>query len=211
MLYNRILRSTGENDRIDSQPQSFYRKKFLAARSDRDRKGKKMIREANEKDLEDILMIYNEAILNTTAVYTYKPETLKDRKQWYERKVNEGFPILVYEEGNKVRGFATFGTFRAWPAYKYSIEHSIYVDKQYRNKGIASSLMEEIIQLAEEKDYMILVAGIDATNKGSITFHEKFGFEHAGTIKKAGYKFNQWLDLAFYQLELSGPEHPTEE
>ncbi len=58
---------------------------------------------------------------------------------------------------------------------------------------------------------MTLIAGIDATNDKSIAMHEKFGFVHSGTIKKAGFKFNRWLDLAFYQLELNGPENPAEE
>ena len=84
-----------------------------------------MIREANEKDLKDILEIYNDAILNTTAIYAYKIQTLEERKQWYEKKKQDGYPVLVFEENDKVIGFATFGPFREWPAYKYTIEHSI--------------------------------------------------------------------------------------
>ncbi|MEH7399337.1 N-acetyltransferase family protein, partial [Priestia megaterium] len=84
-----------------------------------------MIREATKEDLMDILDIYNDAILNTTVVYTYKPETLEDRAVWYNQKLDQGYPILVCEQDNRVVGFASFGPFRAWPAYKYSIEHSI--------------------------------------------------------------------------------------
>lgn len=68
-----------------------------------------MIREANEKDLKGILKIYNDAILNTTSVYKYKIQTLEERKQWYEKKKQDGYPLLVFEEDNKVVGFATFG------------------------------------------------------------------------------------------------------
>lgn len=118
--------------------------------------------------------------------------------------MDAGYPILVSEQAGKVAGFATFGPFRDWPAYKYSIEHSIYVDKGYRKKGIASSLMNEIIAIAREREYKMMVAGIDAENEKSIVMHEKFGFVHAGTIKNIGFKFNQWRDLAFYQLELNG-------
>ncbi|MED0963730.1 N-acetyltransferase family protein [Bacillus paramycoides] len=170
-----------------------------------------MIREATKKDLTFILNIYNDAILNTTAVYAYKPVTLENRKDWYEQKQADGYPILVYELDNKVVGFATFGPFRAWPAYKYSIEHSVYVDKEYRKNGIGSSLMEELITIAKEREYMILIAGIDAENEKSIAMHKNFGFVYSGTISKAGYKFNRWLDLAFYQLELNGPVKPIEE
>ena len=76
-----------------------------------------MIREANKKDLEDILEIYNDAIMNTTAIYTYKPETLEEKKQWYEKKKQGGYPLLVFEEDNRVVGFATFGPFRACLLY----------------------------------------------------------------------------------------------
>ena len=170
-----------------------------------------MIREAMKKDLTFILDIYNDAILNTTAVYAYKPVTLENRKDWYEQKQADGYPILVYELDNKVVGFATFGPFRAWPAYKYSIEHSVYVDKGYRKNGIGTSLMKALIAIAKEREYMTLIAGIDAENEKSIAMHKNFGFVYSGTISKAGYKFNRWLDLAFYQLELNGPVKPIEE
>jgi L-amino acid N-acyltransferase len=105
-----------------------------------------------------------------------------------------------------VVGFATFGHFRAWPAYKYSIENSVYVDKEYRKKGIGTSLMKELIAIANESEYMTLIAGIDEANEESIAMHKNFGFVHSGTIRKAGFKFNKWLNLAFYQLELNGPK-----
>ncbi|KAA0766613.1 GNAT family N-acetyltransferase [Bacillus sp. SH5-2] len=170
-----------------------------------------MIREATIQDLAFILDIYNDAILYTTAVYAYKPVTLENRRDWYEQKKADGYPIFVYELDNKVVGFATFGPFRAWPAYKYSIEHSVYVDKYYRKNGIGTSLMKTLIEIAKERGYMTLIAGIDAENEKSIALHQNYGFVHAGTIKKAGYKFDKWLDLAFYQLELNGPVNPIEE
>ncbi|MGH0947906.1 GNAT family N-acetyltransferase [Bacillus mycoides] len=170
-----------------------------------------MIREAMKEDVTFILDIYNDAIFNSTAVYAYKPVTLENRIDWYEQKKADDYPILVYELDNKVVGFATFGPFRAWSAYKYSIEHSIYVDKEYRKNGIGKSLMKELIAIAQKREYMTLIAGIDAENEKSIALHQNYGFVHAGTIKKAGYKFNRWLDLAFYQLELNGPGNPIEE
>ena len=169
-----------------------------------------MIRHILEKDLNDILEIYNDAIINTTAVYDYTPHTLEDRRLWYKQKIEGGYPILVFEENNKVIGFATFGQFRAWQAYKYTIEHSVYVHKAYRKKGIGTMLLEEIIEIANKQNYATLIAGIDAVNEKSIKVHERLGFTHSGTIKKAGFKFGKWLDLAFYQLDLKGPERPTE-
>lgn len=170
-----------------------------------------MIREADEKDLKGILKIYNDAILNTTAVYKYKIQTLEERKQWYEKKKQDGYPVLVFEENNRVVGFATFGPFRESPAYKYTVEHSVYVHKDYRNQGIATKLMENIIKIANEREYATIVAGIDASNESSIKMHERIGFQHSGTVTKAGFKFGKWLDLAFYQLNLTGPKIPSEE
>ncbi|OOM15869.1 GNAT family N-acetyltransferase [Clostridium saccharobutylicum] len=170
-----------------------------------------MIRNASEKDLRDILEIYNDAILNTTAIYAYNPHTLPDRIEWYNQKMKDGYPLLVFEENDKAIGFATFGPFRAYPAFKYTIEHSVYVHKDYRNHGIGKKLMKELIKIADEKGYATLVAGIDAANEGSIKMHENMGFKYSGTISKSGFKFGKWLDLAFYQLDLKGPKNPVEE
>ncbi|MFB9327813.1 GNAT family N-acetyltransferase [Paenibacillus aurantiacus] len=170
-----------------------------------------MIREATGHDLDGILEIYNEAIANTTAVYDYKVHTLEDRKRWLEKKQKDGYPVLVFEKNNQVAGFATFGPFRAWPAYKYTIEHSVYVNKELRQEGIATKLLQALIHIANRRQYATLVAGIDASNEKSIKLHEKLGFEYSGVIKRAGYKFGTWLDLAFYQLQLNGPSHPTEQ
>lgn len=163
-----------------------------------------MIRHAEEKDLITIRDIYNDAILNTTVIYEYEPFSLENRKRWFQQKKENGFPVIVFEEKNQVMGFATFGLFRARPAYQYTIEHSIYVHKEYRRKGIGKRLLKEIIQIATEQEYATLVAGIDSENRGSILMHQQFGFTYSGTIKKAGYKFGKWLDLVFYQLILKG-------
>ncbi|MBU3160626.1 GNAT family N-acetyltransferase [Clostridium frigoris] len=169
-----------------------------------------MIRDANLNDLHDILEIYNDAILHTTAIYDYKAHTIEERIQWYEKKIQEGYPIIVFEENSKVIGFATFGSFRPWPAFKYTIEHSIYVHEKYSNKGIGTTLLKEIIRICDEREFATMVAGIDGSNENSIKMHEKLGFKYSGTINKAGYKFEKWLNLVFYQLELKGPNNPLE-
>lgn len=170
-----------------------------------------MIREATVQDLEEILEIYNDAIVNSTAVYSYEPQTLENRVNWFEQKQAEGFPIIVFESEGRVAGFATFGTFRAWPAFKYSVEHSIYVSSNFRKQGIGRTLLKELISLANAGEYKTLIGGIDASNDKSIALHTQLGFTHSGTIQNAGYKFNRWLDLAFYQLDLDGPKQPTED
>ncbi|MEB6342300.1 GNAT family N-acetyltransferase [Mammaliicoccus sciuri] len=161
-----------------------------------------MIRLANEEDLKDILYIYNDAIKNTTAVYTYDETTLEERHKWFNTKVENNQPVIVYEVDGQVAGFATYGSFRDWPAYQYTIEHSIYVNPDFRRQGIASKLLLEIIDLAKKNGYKTIVAGIDGDNQGSIDLHKKLGFKYSGKIEKVGYKFDKWLDLDFYQIFL---------
>lgn len=170
-----------------------------------------MIRRAVERDLFKVLEIYNDAVLNTTAVYTYNAQTLEERKLWFQKKIENHLPVLVFEENNEVLGFATYGPFRDWPAYKYTIEHSVYVDAGSRRLGIGNALVKEIISIANEQKYATIVAGIDAFNENSIKMHVKLGFEYSGTIRRAGFKFGKWLDLAFYQINLQGPENPLDE
>ena len=165
-----------------------------------------MIRSMEARDLPEVLAIYNDIILTSTAVYINEPQTLQEKKKWYTERNLAGYPLLVYEEEGEVAGFATYSQFRPYPGYQYTMEHSVYVHKAHYQKGIATKLMRELIRIAEAQGVKTLVAGIDALNMGSIKAHEKLGFEHVGTIKNAGSKFGQWLDLVFYQLHLPGPK-----
>jgi phosphinothricin acetyltransferase len=168
------------------------------------------IRKAVEKDLEEMLAIYNDIIINTTAVYDYKPHTMEMRRQWFTTKEEQGFPVFVAEENGKVVGFSSIGPFRAWAAYKYSVENSIYVAADQRGKGIGKLLMTPLIQAAEQLNMHTILAGIDATNDASIMLHKKFGFEEVARFKQVGYKFGRWLDLTFLQLVLKTPAQPVE-
>jgi len=157
-------------------------------------------REATIEDLPSILEIYNDAILNTTAVYDYKPHTLEMRKQWFDAKQQQGFPVFVAEEDGEIVGFSSIGPFRAWEAYKYSVENSIYVKEGCRGKGIGKLLLKPLIEAARQLNLHTIIAGIDATNEVSIKLHAQFGFEEVAYFKQVGYKFDRWLDLKFMQL-----------
>lgn len=164
-----------------------------------------------ERHATAILDIFNEAIINSTALYEYHPRTIDTMQKWFGSKVESNFPVVGIENGSgELLGFASYGPFRAWPAYKYSIEHSIYVHAQHRGKGIGTMLLRQLIQLATKSDYHVMVGGIDIQNHASIALHEKLGFVPAGVIKQAGFKFNRWLDLAFYQLIMSTPRQPVD-
>jgi len=160
----------------------------------------------------EILAIFNDAILNSTALYDYKPRTMANMETWFSAKRKGKFPILgAFEDGGALVGFASFGTFRAWPAYKYSIEHSVYVRHDRRRLGLGRLLVLRLIEEAKKQDYHMMVGGIDSSNTASIRLHQSLGFTHCASIKHAGYKFAHWLDLEFYQLLLPTPDKPVEE
>lgn len=156
-----------------------------------------------------ILAILNEAIVNSTALYDYVPRPAESMVAWFKAKEDKQYPVVgVESDDGELLGFASYGSFRAWPAYKYSVEHAIYVHKNHRGKGLGRLLMQHLIERAKEQEYHVLIGGIDMENSGSIALHESLGFVHAGTIRQAGFKFGRWLDLGFYQLVLETPRAP---
>ena len=170
-----------------------------------------IIRCTYQKHADAMLGILNEAIVNTTALYDYEPRTIDDMRDWFQKKQSGGFPIIgIIDENNTLLGFATYGTFRAWPAYKYTVEHSVYVDKKQRGNGIGETLMQHLIAAAKEQQMHVIVGCIDASNEASVAFHEKLGFQRAGTMPQVGFKFGRWLDLALYQLILETPIDPQD-
>ena len=158
-----------------------------------------------------ILAILNEAIVNSTAIYDYKPRTIEFMRSWFETKTKGNYPVIgAQAEDGELMGFASYGSFRAWPAYKYSVEHSVYVDTRFRGRGVGRRLLEAVIEAARAQDYHVLIGGVDATNAASMALHERLGFIHCGAIRQAGFKFGRWLDLSFYQLILTTPLKPTD-
>ncbi len=158
-----------------------------------------------------ILEILNEAIVSSTALYDYEPRSRESMRGWFATKRAAGFPVLgALDDAGQLLGFASYGTFRAWPAYKYSVEHSVYVHKHQRGRGVGETLLRRLISVAEQRDVHVLVGAIDAQNRASVALHRKLGFEHAGTVREAGFKFGRWLDVAFYQLILATPRAPVD-
>ncbi|WP_235562381.1 GNAT family N-acetyltransferase [Methylophilus sp. Leaf414] len=131
---------------------------------------------------------------------------------WFQTKHDNRFPVIgTIDANDTLLGFASYGTFRAWPAYKYTVEHSVYMHKHHRGKGVGLQLMQQLIAAARTNQVHVMVGGIDIANTGSVMLHEKLGFTHAGTIAQAAYKFGRWLDLGFYQLVLDTPQQPVED
>ena len=158
-----------------------------------------------------VLAILNEAIENSTALYDYQARTPAMMDAWYDAKERARYPVIgVVDDANVLLGFGSFGPFRAWPAYKYTVEHSLYVERSHRGQGIGKLLLAELVATATRQDYHTLIGGIDADNAASIALHRRLGFEQCAHIRQAGFKFNRWLDLKFYQRVLDTPAYPMD-
>lgn len=153
-------------------------------------------------DTQNILEIINYNIINSTALYDYHPRSLEQQTAIFEEKLQKGFPVIVATCDGTVVGFGYYGDFRFREAYRFTVEHSVYVANAFHGKGVGKLLMEKLIALAKEQKLHTMVGVIDSENQSSVEFHEKFGFETVGIIKESGYKFDRWLHSVIMQLML---------
>ena len=163
------------------------------------------IRPATERDIPAITAIYNEVVANSNAVWTEKPDSEAERLVWMNARRALGYPVLVATDGPAVIGYGTFGDFRAWPGYRYSVEHSIYIHAGHRGRGLGRSLIDELVSAATALGKHVLIAGIDGCNAASIRLHERAGFVEVARMPEIGRKFGRWLDLVFMQRLLDAP------
>jgi L-amino acid N-acyltransferase YncA len=158
------------------------------------------IRDARIDDLPGVLAIYNDVIATSTAVYRDEPATLDDRREWLDARHSQQYPVLVcVDEANAILGFASFGDFRPWPGYRFTVEHTVHVRADCRGQGVGSALMRRLLDRATALGKHVMIAGVDAENTASLRFHERLGFERVAHFREVGFKFGRWLDLVFLQ------------
>jgi len=160
------------------------------------------VREAREGDLEGLVAIYNDVLATSTAIFSRAPVTLEERTQWWRARASQGYPVLVARDARGVLGYASFGDFRAWPGYRFTVEHSVHVRLGCRGRGVGTVLLTELLARAAALGKHVMIGGVDADNTASIRFHERLGFEQVGRLREVGYKFERWLDLVFLQRRL---------
>jgi L-amino acid N-acyltransferase len=163
------------------------------------------IRDAEAADLPGLLAIYNDVIATSTAIYSYLPTTLEERTTWWRARIGTGYPVLVAVDASGVLGFSTFGDFRTWPGYRFTVEHSVHVRADTRGRGIGKELVKALFPRAAALEKHVMIAGVDAANEASIRFHERLGFEKSGHLREVGHKFDRWLDLVFLQRWINRP------
>jgi phosphinothricin acetyltransferase len=113
--------------------------------------------------------------------------------------VNQRYPVLVAVDHGEVVGFASFGDFRMWPGYRFTVEHTVHVRAGMRGQGVGTALMRLLVERAARLGKHVMIAGVDADNAGSLVFHERLGFTRVAHFREVGFKFGRWLDLVFLQ------------
>lgn len=167
-----------------------------------------LIRDASPADLVALRDIYNDAVLNTTAIWNEVAIDLDNRRAWLELRAQQGFPVLVAEDAGEVVGYASYGPWRAFDGFRETVEHSVYVRADQRGKGVGPQLMQALIDRARAQGLHVMVAAIESGNAASIRLHERLGFATTGQMPQVGQKFGRWLDLTFMQLVLDGRDTP---
>ncbi len=165
-----------------------------------------ILRNAGPGDLAAIAEILNIEIRSGTASWTETPKSVDDMARWFGERLADGYPVLVAEDGGEVLGYASYGPFRPGEGYRGTVEHSVYVARPARGRGIARLLMERLIAAARAAGLARMVGGVSADQPASMALHRDLGFEEQGRLKGVGVKRGQRLDLALMVLALDGGE-----
>ena len=161
------------------------------------------IRPATEADLPLITEIYEHAVLYGTATFELIPPDLAEMTRRYRALVDGGYPYLVAMLDERVAGYAYAGAYRPRPAYRFTVENSIYLDPSFHRRGIGLLLLERLITECEARGFRQMIAVIgDSANAGSIGVHTRGGFKMIGTHPNVGLKFGRWLDTVMMQRDL---------
>lgn len=172
-----------------------------------------LIRASRDEDVAAITAIYTHHVLHGTGTFEIDPPTALDMAARRADVLAKGLPYLVAEEAGQVLGFAYCNWFKPRPAYRFSVEDSIYMAHDAAGQGLGKLLMTELLAALERAGVRRVMAVIgDSDNAGSVGLHRAMGFEHAGTIRSCGWKFGRWLDIVLMQRSLgSGDTTPPKE
>lgn len=161
------------------------------------------IRLTTEADLPAITAIYEHAVRHGTATFELEPPDLTEMTRRYKALMDGGYPYFVAVLGGRVAGYAYAGAYRPRPAYRFTVENSIYLDPSFHRRGIGLALLEKLIVACEARGFRQMIAVIgDSANAGSIGVHTRCGFKMIGTHPSVGLKFGRWLDTVMMQRDL---------
>ena len=164
---------------------------------------KTTINETIEADLHAITEMFAEEVVHGTASWAYTPPTQNEMMAKFKRLTNDNYPWLTARLNEQIVGFSFASAYRPREGYRFLVEDSIYVEKDFGRHGIATRLRGALIEESTSRGYKQMVAVIgDSNNRSSISLHEQLGFHHVGVLTNVGYKFDRWLDSVLMQRAL---------
>jgi phosphinothricin acetyltransferase len=160
-----------------------------------------MIRKATPEDAAGIVNIYNYYVENTTVTFETEPVSTEEMRNRIV-SVSENYPCLVYEENGNVAGYCYAGLWKKRYAYRHTVESTVYIDKNFQQKGIGKALMIKLLEELRKFNLHAVIACITIPNEKSVSLHEKLGFRQVSEFKEVGYKFERWLDVGDWEFIL---------
>ena len=162
-----------------------------------------MIRFATPSDSDQIVEIYNHYVLNTIITFEEDTITSAEMSERIRSTLNSGFPWLVAEQAGEILGYAYASKWKERGAYRHSVESTVYLNSSSYSKGWGSKLYLELLKSLKERNFHVVMGGIALPNPLSIRLHEKCGFEKVAHFKEVGYKFDNWVDVGYWQIKLN--------
>jgi L-amino acid N-acyltransferase len=161
-----------------------------------------LVRLATRGDVQAINDIYNHYVPDSTCTYQEEPEPLALRQQWFANHGHE-HPVTVAQLDGRVVGWGSLSPYHLRSGYRHTVENSVYVHPDYRQRGIGSLLLADLIARAREIGHRAIVAAIDSEQGPSLALHAKHGFKKSGHLSQVGFKCGRWLDVIYLELLLT--------
>jgi phosphinothricin acetyltransferase len=162
-----------------------------------------VVRDCTPADLDVVHALHVDAVLHSTAIWQEVPHPRSYFDVWLAERQADGYPVIVADVDGQVAGYATYSQWRPHQGYRLTVEHSVYVVEAFRGRGIATTLMAELVARATAEGRHVMMAGVCSTNTGSIALHERLGFTTVAVVPEVGRKFDRWLDLTMMRLPLA--------
>ena len=161
-----------------------------------------MLRSATPADAAAIAAIYNHYVLHTIVTFEEEPISAKEMAQRITEVLATGRPWFVWEESGRVLGYSYASGCKSRCSFRFSLETTVYLAPTATRRGLGTKLYTALVDALRAQKYHALIGGVSIPNPGSVALHEKLGFQKIGHFKEVGWKFDQWIDVGYWELIL---------